>query len=97
MPTRSRRTHSSQFKARVALDAIREAKTANEIAGHYGIHASRVGLWKRIALERLPGVFENGDRLADDKAELIARLYQQIGRLQVELDWVKKKAGDLLD
>jgi transposase-like protein len=95
--TRGRRKHSSQFKARVALDAIKEDKTANEIAGHHGVHPSRVGLWKKTALERLHEVFENGGRPADDKAELIERLYQQIGKLQVELDWVKKKAGDFFD
>ena len=97
MSTRTRRKHSPQFKARVALDAIKEDRTANEIAGHHGIHPSRVGLWKKTAIERLPEIFENGGHLLEDKAELIARLYQQIGRLQVELDWVKKKAGDFLD
>jgi transposase len=54
-------------------------------------------LWKKIALERLHEVFENGGHPADDKADLIERLYQQIGKLQVELNWVKKKAGDFSD
>ena len=97
MSTRGRRKHSSQFKARVALDALKDDKTANEIAGHHGVHPSRVSLWKKVALERLHEVFENGGRSTDDKAELIERLYQQIGKLQVELDWVKKKAGDFFD
>ena len=97
MSTRSRRKHSPQFKARVALEALREDRTANEIASHHGIHPSRVGLWKRIALERLPEVFEDGGRRGEEQAELMARLYQQIGRLQVELDWMKKKAGDFPD
>ncbi len=97
MSTRGRRKHGSRFKAQVALEAIREDKTANEIAGHHGVHPSRVGLWKRTALERLHEVFENGGRGADDKARLIEQLYQKIGRLQVELDWMKKKAGDFLD
>lgn len=97
MSTRSRRKHSPQFKARVVVDALKEDRTANEIASHHGIHPSRVGLWKKIALERLSEIFENGGRPVDDKAELIARLYQQIGRLQMEVDWMKKKAGDFLD
>lgn len=91
MSTRGRRKHSSQFKAQVALEAIREARTAGEIAGRHGVHPSRVGLWKRVALERLHEVFENGGRSPDDKAELIEQLYQKIGRLQVELDWMEKK------
>lgn len=97
MSTTGRRRHSPKFKAQVALEAIREDKTANEIASRHGVHPSRVGLWKRQALERLPELFENGNRRADGQAQLIERLYQKIGRLEVELDWMKKKAGDLLD
>ena len=97
MSATGRRKHSSQFKARVAADAIREDKTVNEIAGQHGVHPSRVSLWKKVAMERLHEVFENGTRPADGKEQLIERLYQQIGKLQVELDWVKKKAGNFFD
>lgn len=97
MLKRSRRKHSAQFKARVALEAIREDRTANEVASQYGIHPSRVGLWKKIAQKRLFEIFENGGHLQDDKGELIDLLYQQIGRLQVELEWVKKKSNNYLD
>jgi len=95
--TRGRRKHSSKFKARVALEAIREEKTANEIASEHGVHPSRVGLWKKVAVDRLHEVFENGRSPTDGKERLIERLYQQIGKLQVDLDWMKKKAGDYFD
>jgi len=81
----------------VALEAIREEKTANEIASEHGVHPSRVGLWKKVAVDRLHEVFENGRSPTDGKERLIERLYQQIGKLQVDLDWMKKKAGDYFD
>jgi hypothetical protein len=81
----------------VALEALREDRTANQIASQYEIHPSRVGLWKKIAQKRLSEVFENGEHLRDDKGELIDLLYQQIGRLQVELEWAKKKSSNYLD
>ena len=97
MSTNGRRKHSSQLKAQVATAAIRENKTINEIASQHGIHPSRISLWKKIALERLHEVFENGNLEADGKEKLIERLYQQVGKLQVEIDWIKKKGGNYFD
>ena len=92
-----RRRHSAAFKAEVALEAIRGERTVNELAGLYQVHPSQIAAWKRQALEGLPGIFGNG-RPKTQKAEedLRAQLYQQIGRLKVELDFLKKKSG-LLD
>ena len=89
-----RKQHSSEFKARVAVEAIRGVKTINEIASTYGVHPNVVGLWKKQALDHLPELFGDGRRRkpADDES-LRDRLYQQIGQLQVELDWLKKKTG----
>jgi transposase-like protein len=95
--TSNRRKHSPQFKARVALDAIKENKTSNEIASRHGVHPSRVGKWKKVVLERLHEVFEHPEHSTDHRAELIERLYQEIGKLQVELEWMKNKAGGFLD
>lgn len=89
-----RRNHSAAFKAKVALAAIKGDKTLAELASEYAVHANQITQWKRQALDALPEVF--GIRRADEsrrQRELIDRLYQQIGQLKVELDWVKKKSG----
>ena len=91
---KQRKTHSAGFKAKVALEAIKGERSVNELAGQYGVHPTQIFKWKKQALEALPEVFGNGpgrQQKADE--ELKARLYQQIGQLQVELDWLKKKVG----
>jgi len=91
---RQRRQHGAQLKARVVLEALRGEKTVNELAGLYGVHPTQIAKWKKRVIEGLPGLFANG-RVKDEKAEeaLRARLYQEIGQLKVELDWLKKKVG----
>lgn len=89
--TRSRRRHSAEFKVRVALEAIRERQTVNEIASESGVHPTQVSAWKKQVLETLPGVLGRGEQLeAARRTELEAGLYEEIGRLKVELDWLKK-------
>lgn len=89
-----RRNYSAEFKAKAALEAIKAQRTVNEIAGEMGVHPVQLGQWKKQAVERLREVFakprERGQEEAD---ELMARLYQEIGQLKVELDWLKKKSG----
>ena len=78
----------------VALDALKGMKTTAELASTYAVHPSQIAIWKRDAQEGLVEVFSRQrDRQAEDQEALKGRLYQQIGQLQVELDWVKKKAG----
>ncbi len=89
-----RKKHRSEFKARVAAEAIRGEKTINEIASLYEVHPNVVGVWKKQALDHLPDLFsDKRKRKAKDDSALLDRLYQQIGQLQVELDWLKKKTG----
>ena len=91
---RKRRRFSAEFKAKVALEAIKGRKTVAELAGEYEVHANQVTQWKKQLLESLPEVF--GRRREQDAAkreEMTDRLYQQIGQLKVELDWLKKKSG----
>jgi transposase-like protein len=92
--TRQRRQHSAEFKAKVALEAIRGERTINELAAEYGVHPVQITQWKKVVLDELPQIFSSR-RGARPKAEeaLKAALYQQIGQLKVELDWLKKKAG----
>lgn len=93
---RQRKTYTTEFKVKIALEAIKAQRTINEIASHYGVHPNLVTQWKRQAIESLPDVFSSkSDQRAKESEELEARLYQQIGQLKVELDWMKKKVGVL--
>ena len=90
----TRKTFSASFKAKAAIEAIRGDKTLNEIASDLGIHPNQLGQWKRQALEGLPEVFTDGrSKRVKDHADERDRLYQQIGKLQYELEWLKKKTG----
>ena len=90
----SRRRHGAEFKARVALEAIKGVRTINEIAAEYEVHPSQVNQWKKQALSELPGIFSGRhQKTAQNEEALRDRLYQQIGQLKVELDWLKKKTG----
>lgn len=91
--TRKRRRFSAEFKARVVRAALREDKTLNELAGQFGVHPNQITKWKKQAVESLPDVFSQQKKKREvDRSEFEARLYQQVGQLQVELDWLKKKA-----
>jgi putative transposase len=89
---RRRKRHGADFKARVALEAIKEQRTVNEIAALYEVHPVQVSQWKKQAREGLADLFSTG-RVRDEKddEDLRDRLYQEIGQLKVELDWLKKK------
>lgn len=89
-----RKQHSAEFKARVALEAIKGYQTLNELAGRYGVHPVQVAQWKKQALVGLPEVFAGQRVRAEQDGEALqARLYQEIGQLKVELDWLKRKIG----
>jgi transposase len=97
MMEKKRNSFTSQFKAKVALEAIRGEKTLNELAKEFGVHPTQVGQWKRELQENAPGLFEvkRGPKAVDPAADP-ERLYSEIGRLKVQLDWLKKKAGPYL-
>lgn len=94
MSEKKRKVFSSQLKAKVALEAIRGMKTVNEIAQEFGVHPTQVGLWKKELQEHAAGLFDakRGPKSADQSASP-ERLYSEIGRLKMELDWLKKKSG----
>ena len=87
-----RKPRSAQFKSQVTLEALKNQKTINELATEYEIHANQISQWKRQLLDNLPTLFANGrsKKVQNDEA-LQARLYEEIGRLKVEVDWLKKK------
>lgn len=86
-----RKKHTKEFKSKVAVAAIKGHQTVNEIASEFGIHVSLVTRWKKEALESLPAVFGNTQAKTEKDAEKETdRLYQKIGKLQVEIEWLKK-------
>lgn len=92
--SRKRKVYSPKYKAKVALDAIRERETLAELASRYELHANQISQWKQGAMQNIEeGFRKKRGKPARDEQELIDRLYQQIGQLKVELDWLKKKSG----
>ncbi len=92
--TRKRKVHTAEFKAKVGLEAVRGLNTINEIGQEYGVHPVQVGQWKKEILEQAKTLFE-GKRGPKPVAEHQSPelLYGEIGKLKVELDWLKKKSG----
>lgn len=89
-----RKRHGAALKAKVALEAIRGERTVNELAGLYQVHPSQIAAWKKRALAGLPDLFADGRRRdKEDDEALRTRLYQQIGEMKVELDFLTKKSG----
>jgi transposase len=88
-----RRKHSSDFKKKVALEAIREQKTINQIAKEFQIHPVQVSEWKKQLLNGCGSIFDDNSRQQESREEEIAALERKIGRLYIENDFLKKKLG----
>jgi transposase-like protein len=89
---RKRRAFSDEFKARVALDAVKGVKTLSELAGQYQVHPNQVSEWKRHLLANAAGIFSGGKAAAaKTEEELTAPLYEEIGRLKMDIKWLEKK------
>lgn len=86
-----RKQHTETFKARVAPDAVRGIKTLSELSAIHKVHSTVIAHWKRQLLERAAEVFARGASGGRTEEEIKAPLYEEIGRLTVELDWLKKK------
>jgi transposase-like protein len=84
---------SAQFKFKVALEAAKEMKTRSQIASESGVHPTQVSQWKQELLKNGKGLFETRSKRAEkEQAAQEVALYEQIGRLKMELEWLKKKA-----
>ncbi len=89
-----RKQFSAEFKAKVALEALKQKYTINQLSTQFSVHPNQIMNWKKQLTKALPGIFSNGKVVdATSEEELKARLYQEIGQLKVELDWLKKKAA----
>lgn len=95
--TSTRKQHSPKFKARVAIEAIRGERTLSQLGSQFRVHPIQIAKWRKSAVEQLPELFVDGrkNKSRNGGADSDA-LYEEIGRLKVELDWLKKKVG-LLD
>ena len=86
-----RKQYSAEFKARVALEALKGLKTVNALASTYGVHPTQIAHWKHRLHKEMPEIFSARRAKREHEHEAFqAQLYQQIGQLKVELDWVKK-------
>ena len=88
---RKRRTFTASFKASVALAAVKGEPTISELAGRYEVHATLISLWKKQLLEGVESIFSGEFKAVDTQGEQQkVELFEQIGRLQMELAWLKK-------
>ena len=91
-----RKRHTVEFKAKVALEAIRQQKTSNQLTAEYGIHATQINAWKKQALAAIPDAFSGKQERAQETQQgQIDELHRQIGQLIAERDWLKKKSSAL--
>jgi transposase-like protein len=91
---RKRKSHTAAFKAQVALAAIKGDKTVGELASLHGIHPTLIHTWKKLLGDNAEALFQSGAKASTAEHEALqAQLYEQIGRLKTELDWLKKKAA----
>ena len=92
--SQGRRKHSPAFKAKVALEALKGQERVAQLAARYEVHPGQIQAWKKALSEGASGVFSNGnDQQSKNDAALIARLYQEIGRLKVERDFLAERSG----
>lgn len=97
--SQKRRSFSAEFKAKVALEALKEQETLNQIASRYDVLPVQVSQWKAQLLERLPEAFSKGSKSEKSEEawkEREAQLFQKIGQLEVERDWLKKKSAQIV-
>jgi putative transposase len=92
--TGTRKRHSAAFKARVALEAARQDRTLAELARAFQVHPVQISQWKKQLLDGAESLFRDGRRRDQDESQAIqAELYEQIGRLNMEVEWLKKKVA----
>ncbi len=89
--SKKRKQYSPEFKAKVALAALKDEMTAAELAARFGVHPTMIAAWKRTLLEGAADIFDKGQKSRKQSEEQIDELYRQIGKLQVERDFLSKK------
>jgi transposase-like protein len=93
---KNRKVYSSDLKMRVVLEMLREESTTSQLASKYGIHQTVLNKWKNVMLEGLPELFSEPRKKSSkerEKDSTIEELYSQVGKLSMQLEWLKKKCG----
>jgi transposase-like protein len=91
-----RKRHTPEFKVKVILEALKGNKTSNELASQFQINPVQISTWKKKVIEEMPEIFRHpSKKKPKSENELTAPLYEEIGRLKIELDWLKKKSAEL--
>jgi len=90
---KKRKQYPKEFKARAALEAIKEDKTIAELSSEYEVHSAMITKWKKQLQENIADIFIRKNEQEPDDKQLIENLYKRIGKSQVEIDWLKKKLG----
>ena len=90
---KKRNRHSASFKSKVALEAIKGEKTAAELISAHRVTSGQISTWKKQLLQGAPQLFESQSQKIPGQEAMTAPLYEEIGRLKMELDWIKKKAS----
>ena len=89
---KTRKRFKADFKAKIALEALKELKTLSQLSQEHDVHPNQISLWKKELQTRSVELFGSAkDKEKINNAELIPKLYQEIGQLKMELDWIKKK------
>ena len=92
--TMSRRQHPPAFKAKVAMEALKETKTMAELSSQFSVHPTQIKQWRDIMEQQGATLYADHHRKKEqEQEELIRRLYEQVGKLQIQVDWLKKKMG----
>ena len=90
---KKRKIYPKEFRAKVALEALKETKTIAELSSEYEVHSNMISKWKNQLQENVGEIFTRKNEREPDDKQLIENLYKQIGKSQVEIDWLKKKLG----
>jgi transposase-like protein len=91
--TTKRKQYSNDFKFKIALEAVKGAKTVSQLAAEYNVHPTQIGTWKKQLVQQGKTLYTRpNDRQQREQQDKEAALYEQIGRLKMELEWLKKKA-----
>ncbi len=91
-----RKRYEAKFKAKLALEAVKQEKTIAQLSSTYGVHTNQITQWKKRLIQELPGIFSGRRKKEElETEEIQAELYRHIGQLKVELDWLKKKYNQL--
>jgi transposase len=93
MSTPKRRNHSAKFKAKVAMEAMKEEQTTAQLASRYDVHPAMIRSWKKMLRDSAGELFDKGRKVDKNQEVLISELYKQIGQLTVEKDFLSKKLG----